>query len=153
MKHSEGYKRESMIMKICTFFTHLLRYGSFFYSEHDAILPLDSYYSRASSHGFHRIFNLQQVSVRTEDGNGTIVRHCYSGSITILSFLICRYCYCLWIRRYSIFFDVSLQALSAILTMHLRWGIFQSMAVPLQTRSVSMSFAVIRSIEKNTHSN
>jgi hypothetical protein len=62
---------------------NLLGDRSFFDRKDNTILPLNSYNGWSSSHGLHGIFDLQQVSIGTEYGNGTIVRHFYSDPIRL----------------------------------------------------------------------
>lgn len=64
--------------------TNLLGNSSLFDSNDYAVLSLNSYNGGSSSDSLHRIFDLQQVPVGTEYGNGTIVRHCNSVSIWLL---------------------------------------------------------------------
>jgi len=42
----------------------------------DAVLSLDSNDGTSTTDGLHGVLDLQQMSIWTEDGNGTIVRHC-----------------------------------------------------------------------------
>ena len=73
--------------------TNLLGDGSFLNSNNDAILPLNSHNGGSSSDSLHRIFDLQQVSIGTKNGNGTIVRHDYSDSMRLsVLFFLCLPC-------------------------------------------------------------
>ena len=61
--------------------TNLLGNGSLLNGNNDTILSLNSHNGGTSSDSLHRVFDLQQVSIGTEYGNGTIVRHGYSDLI------------------------------------------------------------------------
>lgn len=49
--------------------------GTFFDGQDDTVLALNAHHGRPTPNGLHGVFYLQQVSVGTKNGNGTIVRH------------------------------------------------------------------------------
>lgn len=49
--------------------------GPLFYGQNDTVFALDADHRRSSTDCLHGVFDLQQVSVGTKDGNGTIVGH------------------------------------------------------------------------------
>ena len=56
--------------------------GTFLDSQYNTVLPLDTHNCGTSSDSLHRVFYLQQVSIRTKDCNSTIVRHGQKGQST-----------------------------------------------------------------------
>ena len=56
-------------------FKYLLGNGSFLNSQNDTVFALYPNNSGSTTNRLHRIFCLQQMPIRTEHGNGTIIRH------------------------------------------------------------------------------